>query len=359
MANLYSARQPAISQPATTPSGLARRLLTHPLVLKGAAALSGGHATICFLHRFSEDEDGSGAFPIPVLRSHLEWLRANRYRLVSLGALLEELQEGRPILPRTVVFTIDDGFADFHRLASPVFAEFDCPATVFLVTGFIDDRAWLWWNRIECGFARASHQVWRLAAEGTALDPGWSHARQRQTAAEAVTERLKWLPTEVRSAAIDDLLCTLEVDLPAQSSSEYAPMTWPEIRALNGELVSFGPHTVTHPILSLEDDARARDEIVRSWSRVQAEVPGAVPAFCFPNGDPLSFGPRELGVLAEAGPLASVSTSQRSVSDRSRVPKEERLSAPLPRFQVESDLGRFVQVVSGVDRLKGLFRGNP
>jgi len=337
--------------------GLARRLLTHPWVLRGAAALSGGHATICFLHRFSEREDGSGAFPVPALRSHLEWLRANRYRLIGLGALVDELREGKPIAPRTVVFTIDDGFADFHQLASPVFAEFECPATVFLVTGFVDDRAWLWWNRIEHGFAHAPLAACRREVNGMGLDETGGEARLRHAAAEAVTERLKWLTAEARAASIDGLLARLEVDIPAQPTAAYTPMTWPEIRALNGELFSFGPHTVTHPILALEGDARARDEITRSWSRVRTEVPDAVPVFCFPNGDPRSFGARELKMLAEAGLLASVSTRQESVSSRNHLPEAARLAAPLPRFQVEAEAERFVQVVSGVDRLKGFLRG--
>lgn len=354
----YPSALSAASRPQAGLRGLVRRLLTHPLVLRGASALSGGHATICFLHRFSEAEDSSGAFPVPVLRSHLQWLRSHRYRLVSLGTLLDELHEGKPILPRTVVFTIDDGYADFHQLASPVFEEFDCPATVFLVTGFIDDRAWLWWNRIEYGFAHTLLKEWRLEAAGAALDHGRSDAHQRQIAAETVTERLKWLPAGQRDAAIKALLTNLEVDIPSRATSEFAPMTWAEIRELNEGIFSFGPHTVTHPVLSLESDASARAEIAGSWSRVQAEVPGAVQAFCFPNGDPLSFGSRELGILSEIGPLASVSTSQRSVSARIGFPKAERLMAPLPRFQLESDFARFVQVVSGVDRLKEFLRWN-
>lgn len=36
-----------------------------------------------------------------------------------------------------------------------MFAEFDCPFTTFLTTGFLDRTLWFWWDRIEYVFCHA------------------------------------------------------------------------------------------------------------------------------------------------------------------------------------------------------------
>ena len=127
-----------------------------------------GVATIFMLHRFTATGSGPG-HSVTLLTEQLAHLRRQRYRLIGLPELLAELAEaGRP-LPPTVAFTVDDGYADFATLAAPVFAEFDCPVTVFLATGFLDGELWLWWDRVRCSFKRALRRTCSLTLDGETL----------------------------------------------------------------------------------------------------------------------------------------------------------------------------------------------
>src|SRR5690242_15771182 len=109
-------------------------------------------ATVFMLHRFDGAANGNG-HSILALRQTLEWLRRHRFPLISLADLVESLERG-DTPSRAVVFTIDDGYVEQATVAGPVFAEFDCPVTTFLTTGFIDGLLWLWWDRVDCLFLR-------------------------------------------------------------------------------------------------------------------------------------------------------------------------------------------------------------
>ena len=134
-------------------------------------------------------------------------------------------------------------------------------------------------------------------------------------------------------------------------------MSWDQIRELTHSGVSFGPHSVSHPILAMEDADVSRHEITQSWARVCAEVPGALPVFCYPNGDARAFGEREERIVADLGLRASLSCMPGYVSStRHSSSRGQRLPSPLPRLALENEPQRFLQVVSGIDRFKGYFR---
>src|ERR1700722_6235165 len=113
---------------------IARLVLTPPSFVRAAFSLRQRIAPIFTLHRFRDVEIGNPGHDPQLLRDNLSWLRANNCSLLSLTELLDRLAEGAP-LKRVVAFTVDDGYAEFARIAAPIFAEFDCPVTVFLTPG--------------------------------------------------------------------------------------------------------------------------------------------------------------------------------------------------------------------------------
>jgi hypothetical protein len=119
--------------------------------------------------------------------------------------------------------------------------------------------------------------------------------------------------------------------------------------------MTFGPHTVTHQLLSRIGDDRARWEISESWSRLRAEARGAVPLFAYPNGQRGDFGEREFRLLAEAGLAAAVTARVGFVTrEHLRVPYG-RYS--LPRVNFPYSLPDLIQQVNGLERFKSLIRG--
>ena len=63
---------------------------------------------------------------------------AQSYDIVDFPDLLTREAVSDPRF--AIALTFDDGYADFHRNVVPILQEFDAPATVFVVTGTLQDR---------------------------------------------------------------------------------------------------------------------------------------------------------------------------------------------------------------------------
>jgi peptidoglycan/xylan/chitin deacetylase (PgdA/CDA1 family) len=308
------------------------------------------------LHRFRDPERGVEGCDAADLRRALTFLSENDYEFVTLVEMFDRLAGKGPDPRGAVAFTIDDGYLDQATVAAPVFAEFGCPVTTFVSTGFLDGALWFWWDQIVYVFQRTARKSIRLRLGDELLAYSWVDDSGRIEAQNAFTEKCKRVPNDVKLAAIAQLARTAEVDIPEAAPAHCAPMTWAQLRDCERRGMSFGPHTVTHPILSQTTDDQARAEIMGSWSRLCEEARNPIPVFCYPNGGWHDFGEREMDVLrslrftgAVAGELgyANAQSFQRTPDDRFKV----------RRFAFPDELPRVVQYVSGVERMKQILRG--
>jgi peptidoglycan/xylan/chitin deacetylase (PgdA/CDA1 family) len=183
----------------------------------------------------------------------------------------------------------------------------------------------------------------------------WRDASQCEVAARQLVERLKLVPDVVREKCVDALPAALDVEIPAQAPTEYKAMDWDTVRGCERSGTTFGPHTVSHPILSQLDDARAEQEITESWHAVRDATAAAVPVFCYPNGGPRDFSAREERLAARAGMRAAVSGMEGCVHlDKHRRGSIDLFS--LPRFAYSEQKPRFIQIASGIEALKARVR---
>lgn len=302
-------------------------------------------ATIFMMHRFEDPSVGVTGHSARVLRSHLSFLRRNRYNVASLRDLVENLESGEPPRPRTVVFTVDDGYADFARVAAPIFAEFDCPATTFLVTDFIDGSAMLWYDSVRYLLGDSSSASHDLRVGQASWRIEWSNPSERESKIGVLLERLKRVPTTAVSAMIEELPGITGRILPTAPPERFAAMSWSEVRHWSSRGMNFGPHSLSHPVLSRTTDSRSRSEVLGSWSRLSTEVPAAVPIFCYPNGTPRDFTDRERIFVKESGMKAAVSATGGGC--RLEHFQEDRFA--IPRYSYDDEPGRIRQVIVGLD----------
>ena len=339
-------------------------LLTAPLVGLGSRTLLANHLIIFTIHRFGAMDSFLDSCRLPELRHRLDLLSRHGFAFVGLNAIAECVREGGTIDGLTggkpgVAFTVDDGYHDFEQ-AAPVFREFGCPVTVFLTSGFLDGDLWQWWDKVEW-LVRASPGGAEVVFDSPEGRFRWENDRRsRQAAYAGICEYLKGLPVADFETAMDDLPGKVGVSVPKEPPETYRPMSWDVARQLADDLVTFGPHTVTHPVLSRCDPARAESEIRVSHDRVREEVSHVLPVFAYPNGGPGDFGERERKVVQDLGLSAAVSTVQQYLSDASDVRGDP---FGLPRFSFPPDEREFLEIVSGARRIRtilgrlGLRRG--
>ena len=347
--------------PGPPQPSFSRRLLLQLIganaVAPAVRTLGRGLLSIFTLHRFTDPQfEVEGTDPA-TLRDHLAYLRRHQYRLLSLTDALTLLEHGDAgSKTPAVVFTVDDGYADFARIAAPIFAEFDCPVTLFLTTGFLDGLLWLWWDRVAHLFRQTRQTSALLQVGHEVLSYRWSTPSERFGAQQDVLERLQMVAVPERELLIASLSHQLDVELPARPPTAFAPISWDDVRRTGRLGATFGPHTVTHPILALTSDASCNWEIQESYRRVRQETDACAPVFCYPNGQPHTLRPSVLQAAQRAGVRAALTTVPGYV-ELHRVPPQESIARfALPRFPYPGDRGHLANIVTGMARLRTAVR---
>ena len=105
--------------------------------LQRAVPGGGGGVTILAYHLVGGGTGSPVDLPEPVFRSQMTEL-ARRDSALPLSELVESVARRRRFESPRVVVTFDDGYENFTRRALPVLAELGIPATLFVLTDFVD-----------------------------------------------------------------------------------------------------------------------------------------------------------------------------------------------------------------------------
>ncbi len=334
-----------------------RRLILIPRLASSVRFAQRDCATVFMFHRFGDPGSKGDRHDPARLRRALEYLRRNDYELISVVELFQRLSGNGPRLRGAVAFTLDDGYLDQAEIAAPIFREFDCPVTAFVTTGFLDGELWMWWDKVEYVFSHTRRESFEVAVDGAAIRYELTSELRARTACADFIERRKYLDADERHEAVADLARNAEVDLPQAAPAMYAPMTWEHLRSCERQGMTFGPHSVSHPILSRVSKERAAWEITESWNRLRAEAKHPVPVFCYPNGLEADFGAREIGIIREAGLLGAL-TAESGFADASAHRRSSDEAFRVKRFDFPEDLSVLLQYVSGLERIKEKVRGS-
>lgn len=287
-------------------------VLDRPAIGSLLGWLRPGRCAILMLHRFATPDGTHVGHDPKQLRALLSYLRKSGIDVVDVdhahATFFEREGQPKPGRP-SVAFTVDDGYADLIEVAGPIFSEFDCPATGYVVPDVVDGRRFFWWDQIDWAFRQAAVDSLTIELDGALLRLTWPDDAGRRASVALVGDALKRLPDSERLAFIDELSARVDVPLLSTPRPEYRVVTWDEMRAAEQRGMRFGAHSMTHPILSRCSDAQSAHEILASVGRVRAELANPSQLFCYPNGTDGDFGQREIATVRAAGMRGALSTT--------------------------------------------------
>ena len=123
---------------------------------------------VLMYHAFSDrGEEDRFIARKPAFERQLRLLKTLRYRPISLEQLARTLAAGEPLPKRSFVITIDDGYRDNFEIARPVLARMRIGATLFPVSGRLDDESG--WGGSGANSGRpmlSAEQLREMAADG-------------------------------------------------------------------------------------------------------------------------------------------------------------------------------------------------
>jgi peptidoglycan/xylan/chitin deacetylase (PgdA/CDA1 family) len=240
------------------------------------------------------------------LRRHLLYLRRH-YRILHLEAALEELytpgKDGScPCDRRTpLVLTFDDGYRDNYTHAFALARKLQVPITIFLIPAYIDSGEYFWWREGERLVRRT--QVDEVTIEGQSYH--LKQADERKALAQAIDRRLRHAPSVAqREAFLAFARQALAVPSSRPSQEEPAlPLKWTQVREMEESgWVSFGAHTMHHPILAdLTDPTEVQREVEECRMMLEQQLGHPVRAFAYPMGQLQHIGDKVLHAVKQAG----------------------------------------------------------
>lgn len=236
-------------------------------------------------------------------RRQLRWLKKH-FSLIPLAEIEKLVLEKKPPRERLCAITFDDGYRNNFLHAFPILRAGGVPATFFLTGDFVDKKIPLWTDRLE----------FVLRREKVSVD-------------QKIRARLKNYSSAERQKFLDQLENKAGAKLELTPDSPYAPLSWPEIQTMAEAGMTFGAHTMSHPILSRLSREEQRRELTEAKKLIERKL-GACPHFAYPNGQTGDWNQDTLELLRELGWSVAWTTIPRPVRSESDEP------FALPRLSV-------------------------
>jgi peptidoglycan/xylan/chitin deacetylase (PgdA/CDA1 family) len=246
------------------------------------------------------------------LRRLMLYLRRH-YRLLHLERALEELYapcvDGQQVSDRRppLVLTFDDGYHDNYTHAFVLAQELHIPITIFLIPGYIESGKHFWWLEGQRLIRRA--QVEEVTIEGCIYQ--LADSEQRDLLVRTIDNRLRCARSVAeREAFLAAVSEALGGTASVAEDEDVRPLSWEKIREMERSgWVSFGAHTMHHPILSrLRDPAEVRREVEECRTVLERQLGHPVHCFAYPVGKPEDIGEEVVQAVKAAGYRFAVTT---------------------------------------------------
>ncbi len=259
---------------------------------------------IFIYHRVNDERDPFFfAFSTAMFRSQMEHL-AKRFRFVTLDQIASgDLPANGDRYCAGVTF--DDGYRDNFLFAFPILKELGIPATIFLATGYIGTGDIPWYDKVRLAFKLTACKRVSFAGLG---GPEGSLETQDQKL-QVLARSLNWLrglDEQTRSRTLEQVYRELRV--PASLTLPNTMLAWDDVRRMSKEGVTFGAHTITHPVLASLPRRELEREILGSKKTVEDRLQLPVRHFAYPFGKNFDYGPVAKQVVQDAGFATAVTT---------------------------------------------------
>ncbi|MDB4582902.1 polysaccharide deacetylase family protein [Draconibacterium sp.] len=311
--------------------------------------LVGEFVPVFLLHRIIDCNAQPNLTEVKRLHTYLEYLRKNNYHPISISELIIRILSGDTLPERSVVFTVDDGFADQFEHLAPIFSQYDIPLTCFVITDMLDGILWPWDDQVKHIIRTTELKSLKVDFPDGSIFSYSLHQNDKVKVIDSMRNRLKSQDQTYIYKWLAGFYNVAEVEIPPEPPLKYRGASWEQAKRFVKQGHSIAAHSKTHRILSRLNDAEVRDEIMGSYQHLKFKLPEAVDIFAYPTGRRADFGGREEKIIRDSPLLGAVSV----IPDAVR--KGHQLEA-LPRFGLPNNMSDFLQCLSFIEVFKNKLR---
>jgi peptidoglycan/xylan/chitin deacetylase (PgdA/CDA1 family) len=253
-----------------------------------------GKITILMFHRVSDTFfDVSLLIKRETFEECMKYITQS-YHVITMDFLSQDFDKWENIPDDSIVITFDDGWIDFHDTAYPVLSRLKIPATVYLTTGFVSSECSYWQERLNSLLTPILANKKVLLEKGNIVSTPEINLKLKDLVSKSdgkpiifkFIDYLKKFTNDIILKTISELEAFLKEQSIMISDGEHRSfVNWDEVNSINEPDISFGSHTVNHPILTNEQTDIVENEISKSKEIIEKETGRGVLHFCYPNGN--------------------------------------------------------------------------
>ena len=254
-----------------------------------------GNGAILTYHRILPDEkikddlDVGLAVPASNFEKQIKLLKA-KYDIVSIDELINNLK-----LKKKEKFllsiTFDDGYKDNLNFALPVLEHYKIPATIYIITRFLDTEVWMWWYELK----EIINQKNQLRFNYNEQDFFYELKNYNQK-----IKAFKNLRKLFLNLKVNEQLRLLEIITENKKRKNYSKicLNAEELKTLDkNSLITIGAHTHNHTNLKILNKDEAIDDICKCTKILENLLKHKIKHFAYPYGGVDQADTREYDII--------------------------------------------------------------
>lgn len=222
-------------------------------------------------------------------RMHMQILKDN-YEVMHLSEWLHKNRKNKPLPKITFAITFDDGWKDNYQYAFPVLKEFNIPATIFLVSDYLDSQYSFWPNRLSHLINNSRFKYFLNLNEYSwlhSLPLNFNLVNVKSLSPDQIDEIIGHCKAKSDAEMLAYVKAMENISESNKDISNVGILSRAEVKEMvSSGLFHIGSHTRHHArLLDHLSEMEMKDEIVNSKLLLEEICGHPVELFCYPNGD--------------------------------------------------------------------------
>lgn len=225
---------------------------------------------------------------VDTFKRQIEFI-SKHFSPVAAEQLSQFTRDGLALPNKACVITFDDGWQDNYDHAFPALRAFGVPATIFLPISYVGQPHPFWQEHL----ASLLYGAWqaRPSSEDLLRRLGLREALGSRSPSEA-REHIENFVAACKMKSYDEIhelirevsdFLALRAATPPVNPDRF--MSWAQIAQMDGGLVTFGSHAVSHRILPRLAADEQRSELEESRKVLERRLDRPIRLLAYPNGD--------------------------------------------------------------------------
>jgi protein-tyrosine-phosphatase/peptidoglycan/xylan/chitin deacetylase (PgdA/CDA1 family) len=299
------------------------------------------------LHRIANEDAQISGINEVWFDEAIKSFKSKGFKFITLEDFKQHIETNKPFSKKSLLITIDDGYADQVDKLVPICLQNGVKPVVFLISDLIEHQELPWDQRIRYVIENTTKEYILFDFLNQKLHYYFDSLEGKTWARRDLTARCELLSKEELKKAITSFSNAAQVEIPKSNSQGFQAASIDRISALSHRGVNFCNHTSSHLILASNDEKTCCESINKAKKFLKKNKL-ETSCFAYPIGKPHSiFASNEIVEMLDISiAFTSIEGIVSSDTERLLVPRIpfpinkkqlNKICSPLSKYRYDED----------------------